>query len=227
MHNHANVALLQTTSSASKTFSEQSGSHRAGNREQRLYLEGMRPLGGSGYIFVSYDWLQGKHEESVQCGIQRAPWALDEEKRSTESRKTFCLYEQLWQDLFWNIKFISGIYIRKRTLKFGDVTKRSYKNNFKWIPCWECFKEVHLFGLSKERCRSYLTLSSEYLPDVNVLLSLPKKSGSKTNAWNRTKKRKHIVRAMGDYFLEELAKKNKGFSISWCLEIKTECLSIK
>lgn len=99
---------------------------------------------------------------------------------------------------------------------------------FKWIPCWECFKEVHLFGLSKERCRSYLTLSSKYLPDVNnVLLSLPKKSGSKTNAWNRTKKRKHILRVMSDYFLEEPANKNKGFSISWCLEIKKECLSIK
>lgn len=65
-------------------------------------------------------------------------------------------------------------------------------SDFKWIPCWECFKEVHLFGLSKERCRSYLTLSSKYLPDVNnVLLSLPKKSGSKTNGWNRAKRRKH------------------------------------
>lgn len=31
----------------SKTFSEQFQSHRAGNKEQRLYLEGMRPLGGS------------------------------------------------------------------------------------------------------------------------------------------------------------------------------------
>lgn len=31
----------------SKTLPEQSWSHRAGNKEQRLYLEGMRPLGGS------------------------------------------------------------------------------------------------------------------------------------------------------------------------------------
>lgn len=116
----------------SKTFSEQSWSHRAGNKEQRLYLEGTRPLGGGGLILVSYDWLQAKHEASVQCRIQRALWALDKEKREKLGvRKSFCLYGQLWQDQFWNIKFISGIYIRKRVLELGDVTKKSHKNNLR------------------------------------------------------------------------------------------------
>lgn len=100
-------------------------------------------------------------------------------------------------------------------------------SDFKWIPCWECFKEVHLFGLSKERCRSYLTLSSKHLPDVNnVLLSLPKKSGSKTNGWNRTKKRKHR-KSYGWLLLGVICQEKQGLSISWCLEIKTECLSVK
>jgi len=56
-------------------------------------------------------------------------WLKKKEKLG--ERKSFCLYEQLWQDQFWNMKFISGIYIRKKVLTLGDVTKRSHKNNLR------------------------------------------------------------------------------------------------
>lgn len=57
------------------------------------------------------------------------PWI--KKKEELRARKSFCLYGQLWQDHFWNIKFVSGIYIRKRVLKLGEVIKRSHKNNLR------------------------------------------------------------------------------------------------
>lgn len=89
-----------------------------------------------------------------------------------------------------------------------EMLQREATNwDLKLIPYGECPTEAHLFSVSKERCRSYLTLLFKYLVDINNVLSLPKRNGSKIDCWNRSRKRKHIFRAMGDYSLEKAARK--------------------
>lgn len=129
------------------------------------YRLNMRPLYNAASKGLFEVWIKKKEELGV--------------------RKSLCLYGQLWRDQFWNIKFISGIYIRKGRWNLEmlqrEVTKTTW--DFKWVPHWEYFKEVHLFGLSKGRCRIYLTSFCKYLPNVNnVLLSLPKKNDQRPMA---------------------------------------------